>query len=47
MSLEAQIQLITVPQEFTRLCSAALAAEYGDDYLPMTTIGRIAEMTAT
>jgi hypothetical protein len=35
MSLEAQIQLITVPQEFTRLCNAALAAEYGDDYLPI------------
>jgi hypothetical protein len=35
MSLEAQIQLITVPQEFSRLCNAVLAAEYGDDFLPI------------
>jgi hypothetical protein len=35
MSLEAQIQLITVPQEFARLCNAALAAEHGDDFLPI------------
>jgi hypothetical protein len=35
MSLEAQIQLITVPQEFMRLCNAVLAAEYGDDFLPV------------
>lgn len=35
MSLEAQIQLITVPQEFTRLCNAVLAAEHGDDFLPI------------
>jgi hypothetical protein len=33
MSLEAQIQLITVPQEFTRLCNAVLSTEHGDDYL--------------
>lgn len=33
MNLEAQIQLITVPQEFTRLCNAVLEAEYGDDFL--------------
>jgi hypothetical protein len=35
MSLEAQIQLMTVPQEFSRLCNAALGAEHGDDYLPI------------
>lgn len=35
MNLQAQIQLITVPQEFTRLCNTILAAEYGDDYLPI------------
>lgn len=35
MNLEAQIQLITVPQEFARLCNAALVAEYGDDFLPI------------
>lgn len=33
MNLEAQIELITVPQEFTRLCNALLAAEYGADFL--------------
>jgi len=33
MNLEAQIQLITVPQEFTRLCNAVLEAEHGDDFL--------------
>jgi hypothetical protein len=32
MNLEAQIELITAPQEFTRLCNAGLAAEYGDDF---------------
>ena len=35
MSLEAQIQMVTVPQEFARLCNTALAAEYGDDFLPI------------
>ncbi|HEX5928383.1 MAG TPA: hypothetical protein VFY48_03230 [Solirubrobacterales bacterium] len=33
MTLEAQIQLITVPQEFTRLCNAILEAKHGDDFL--------------
>lgn len=33
MNLEAQIQLATVPQEFTRLCNAILEAEHGDDFL--------------
>jgi hypothetical protein len=33
MTLEAQIQLITVPQEFARLCNAILEAEHGDDFL--------------
>jgi hypothetical protein len=35
MNLPAQIGLITVPQEFTRLCNALLVAEHGDDYLPI------------
>jgi hypothetical protein len=35
MNLSAQISLITVPQEFTRLCNAILAAEHGDNYLPI------------
>lgn len=35
MNLEAQIELITVSQEFTRLCNAVLAAEYGEDFLPI------------
>lgn len=35
MTLRAQIELITVPQEFTRLCNAVLIAEYGDDFLPI------------
>ncbi|MGD9736089.1 MAG: hypothetical protein AB7V58_10855 [Solirubrobacterales bacterium] len=35
MNLEAQIELITVPQEFTRLCNAVLSAEHGDDFLPI------------
>lgn len=33
MTLEAQIQLVTVPQEFTRLCNAILEAMHGDDFL--------------
>ena len=33
MSLQAQIELITVPQDFSRLCNAVLRAEYGDDFL--------------
>jgi hypothetical protein len=35
MSLHAQISLITVPQEFTRLCNAVLAADHGHDFLPI------------
>jgi len=35
MNLQAQIELITNPQDFTRLCNAVLQAEYGDDYLPI------------
>lgn len=35
MSLEAQIGLMTVPQEFCRLCNALLVASYGDDFLPI------------
>jgi hypothetical protein len=35
MTLRAQIELMTVPQEFTRLCNAVLIAEYGDDFLPI------------
>ena len=35
MRLRAQIELITVPQEFTRLCNAVLIAEHGDDFLPI------------
>jgi hypothetical protein len=33
MNLQAQIELITVPQDFNRLCNAVLRAEYGDDFL--------------
>lgn len=33
MNLQAQIELITVPQDFSRLCNAVLRAEYGDDFL--------------
>jgi hypothetical protein len=35
MSLETQISLMTVPQEFARLCNAVLRAEHGDDFLPI------------
>jgi hypothetical protein len=35
MNLSAQIALITVPQEFARLCNSALLAEYGNDFLPI------------
>jgi hypothetical protein len=35
VNLSAQIGLITVPQEFTRLCNAILTAEHGDDYRPI------------
>ncbi len=35
MNLEGQIELISVPQEFTRLCNAILAAEHGEDFLPI------------
>lgn len=34
-NLEAQIELITVPQEFVRLCNAVLGAEHGVDFLPV------------
>jgi hypothetical protein len=33
MNLQAQIELITVPQDFSRLCNAVLRAEYGDNFL--------------
>lgn len=33
MNLQAQIELITSPQDFTRLCNAVLQAEYGADFL--------------
>ncbi len=35
MNLEGQIELISVPQEFTRLCNAILSAEHGEDFLPI------------
>lgn len=35
MNLQAQIELITVPQDFTRLCNAVLQAEYGAEFLPI------------
>ena len=35
MTLSAQIELISVPQEFVRLCNAVLTAEHGDDFLPI------------
>ncbi|MFD4541846.1 hypothetical protein [Streptomyces bauhiniae] len=35
VNLQAQIELITVPQDFTRLCNAVLQAEYGIDFLPI------------
>lgn len=35
MNLQAQIELITVPQDFTQLCNAVLQAEYGADFLPI------------
>lgn len=35
MSLASQISLMTVPQEFSRLCNAILRAEHGDDFLPI------------
>src|SRR3712207_3031101 len=35
MNLQAQIELITVPQDFSRLCNAVLRAEHGDDFLPI------------
>ncbi|HEY1597472.1 MAG TPA: hypothetical protein VGF74_18885 [Thermoleophilaceae bacterium] len=33
--MAAQITLITVPQEFARLCNAVLAADHGDDFHPV------------
>jgi hypothetical protein len=35
MSLASQISLITVPQEFARLCTALLHEQHGDDFLPI------------
>jgi hypothetical protein len=35
LSLEAQISLLTDPQEFSRLCNAVLGADHGDDFLPI------------
>jgi hypothetical protein len=35
ISLHAQIELISVPQEFARLCNAVLGAQYGNDFLPI------------
>src|ERR1700761_5333355 len=35
MNLEGQIELISIPQEFTRLCNAVLTAEFGEDFLPI------------
>ncbi|MGI5514649.1 hypothetical protein [Streptomyces sp. CA-106131] len=35
MNLQAQVELITVPQDFTRLCNTVLQAEYGADFLPI------------
>lgn len=35
MSLRAQIELMTVPQDFTHLCNVVLTAQYGDDFLPI------------
>jgi hypothetical protein len=35
VDLEAQISLMTVPQEFSRLCNAVLAADHSDDFLPI------------
>lgn len=35
MNLQAQIELITNPQDFTRLCNAVLQAEHGAGFLPI------------
>lgn len=35
MTLEAQINLLTVPQEFVRLCNALLRAQHEEDFLPI------------
>jgi hypothetical protein len=35
VTLESQIELMTVPQEFCRLCNAVLRASHGDDFLPI------------
>lgn len=35
MNLQAQIELMTNPQDFTRLCNAVLQAEHGSDFLPI------------
>jgi hypothetical protein len=35
VNLQAQIELMTVPQDFTRLCNAVLQAEHGPDFLPI------------
>jgi len=35
MNLVSQIGLINNPQDFTKLCNAALSANHGDDFLPI------------
>jgi hypothetical protein len=35
VNLQAQIELMTVPLDFTRLCNAVLQAEHGPDFLPI------------
>jgi hypothetical protein len=35
VNLEGQIELIAVPQEFTRLCNSVLSADFGQDFLPI------------
>jgi hypothetical protein len=35
VNLQAQIELITVPQDFTRLCNAVLQVEHGAEFLPI------------
>lgn len=47
MTLEAQIGLITVPQEFSRLCNAVLQADHADDLSRSTTTAPMAATTAT
>ena len=35
MSLRAQVEWMTTPQEFSRLCESVLQARHGDDFLPI------------